>query len=590
MRSSYYDEELDYIRNLAREFGATHHEAAHLVEPGQDPDVERLLEGFAFLAAQVRQTLDDDFPELTHGLFSMLWPNYLRPVPSLAIEQFKPRPGALRQSVRVPHGAQVVTGESMPDQRFKFRTCWDVRLQPLELDAASIETTRRGETSLVLQFALHPNVKFDSLELDRLRIYLHEDVRHSWQLHYHLCRRVAEATASADAGDEPVPVRFEPVGFTREEAVLPHRDGVPLGYRLLQEYFLFPQKFGFLDLCGLEALRGEQVKSRFTVRVVFDAEAESTMRVAKEDLRLNCSPVVNLFPHETEPVTLEATRARYALRPQGSDRSRLDIWSVDAMSVRGTDRVDREIPWFYSFSPDVFRESPAYFTVRRQASPDGESFTTYATVVEAGGSPHPIGEGTATFEITATNGRAVAALEAGVLKGTTDSSPTGTTFENITKPTPQIEVPQRIGLLWRLLSLLTANRARLATAETLRLTLELMASLNAGTGAGDKGFALGGQDERAARDIQRRIRAIRGLESRPVERIHGGGMIRGSRLVVAVDPQPFEGLGALHLFGCVLDEWFASHATINTFTQLEVRHDESRLPLTWSPRLGGDRV
>ena len=590
MRSTYYDEELDYIRNLAREFGATHHEAAHLVEPGQDPDVERLLEGFAFLAAQVRQTLDDDFPELTQGLFNMLWPHYLRPVPSLAIEQFRPRPGALRQTLKVPHGAQVVTEESTPELRFRFRTCWDVQLQPLELDAATIETTRKGESSLVLQFALHPNVKFDSLDLSNLRLYLHEDVRHSWQLHYHLCRRVAEATATADAGDGPVPVRLEPLGFSREDGVLPHRDGVPLGHRLLQEYFLFPQKFGFMDLRGLEGLRGEQVKSRFTVRIVFDSEAEPGLRVVKDDIRLHCTPVLNLFTHETEPITLEATRARYPLRPQASDRSRLDIWSVDGMSVRGTDRVDRELPWFYSFSPDVFRESPAYYTVRRQVAPDGESFLTYATVVEASGSPHPIGEGTAAFEITCTNGRNVAALDAGMLKGMTDSSPTGATFENITKPTPQIEVPQRVGLLWRLLSLLSLNRARFSTPETLRLTLELMASLNAGTAGGEKGFALGGQDERAQRDIQRRIRAIRGVEAKPIERIHGGGMIRGSRISVAVDPQPFEGIGALHLFGSVLDEFFASHATINTFTQLEVRHDESRLPLAWPPRLGEERV
>ena len=260
------------------------------------------------------------------------------------------------------------------------------------------------------------------------------------------------------------------------------------------------------------------------------------------------------------------------------------------MSVRGADRVDRGIPWFYSFSPDVFREAPAYFTIRRQPTPDGEGFTTYATLVEASGGPHPIGEGTASFEVTCTNGRAVGALDVGLLKGTTDSTPAGTTFENITKPTPQIEVPQRIGLLWRLLSLLTLNRARLATAETLRLTLELMASLNAGVGSEEKGFTLGGQDERASREIQRRIRAIRSVDSKSVERIRGGGMIRGSRITVSVDPQPFEGIGALHLFGSVLDEFLASHATINSFTQLEIRHDENRLPLTWAPRLGDQQL
>ena len=82
----------------------------------------------------------------------------------------------------------------------------------------------------------------------------------------------------------------------------------------------------------------------------------------------------------------------------------------------------------------------------------------------------------------------------------------------------------------------------------------------------------------------------RAVESKAVERIHGGGMIRGSRVTVSVDPQPFEGLGALHLFGSVLDEFLGSHATINTFTQLEVRHEESRLPLRWPPRLGEERI
>ena len=122
------------------------------------------------------------------------------------------------------------------------------------------------------------------------------------------------------------------------------------------------------------------------------------------------------------------------------------------------------------------------------------------------------------------------------------------------------------------------------------VTFACRSSLNAGSAAGEKGFGLGGQDERAAREIQRRIRAIRTVDSKPVERIHGGGMIRGARIGVTVDPQPFEGLGALHLFGCVLDEFFASHATLNSFTQLEIRHDDSRLPLTWPPRLGRERV
>lgn len=591
MRSTYYDEELDYIRRLAQEFGASHQEASHLVEPGQDPDVERLLEGFAYLSAQVRQTLDDDFPELTQGMFNLLWPNYLRPVPSLAIQQFRPKAGAIRQSVLVAKGAQVASEESVAQLRFRYRTCWDVMLHPIELENAGLEVMRNGETSLLLQFTLHPNAKMDSLTLDSLRLYLHEDARHSRLLHHHLLRHVREATAWGDLDETPVAVQVEPVGFSREQGVLPYPDGVPQGYRLLQEYFVFPQKFGFVDLAGLQGLRGERVKSRFNVRLVFDTEPSQGMKVNKNDIRLFCTPVINLFPHQSDPLTLDATRAHYPIRPAGRDQSRLDIWSVDGMSVRGADRAERGIPWFYSFSPDVFRESPAFFTTRRALAPDRENFQTRLTLVQPSGQPQGIGEGVASFELTCTNGRNVGALEVGTLKGTSDSSPTVATFENITKPTPQVEPPQRIGMLWRLLSLLSLNQLSFATADALRVTLELMASINAGTpGRSEKGFVMGGQDERATRDIQRRIRAIRSVRCEHADRLYGGGMIRGTRVVLEVDAEPFEGIGQLFLFGSVLDEFLASHASINTFTQPVVRYDEGRLPLQWSPRLGRDRL
>ena len=591
MRSSYYDEELDYIRRLAQEFGASHQEASHLVEPGQDPDVERLLEGFAFLAAQVRQTLDDDFPELTHGLFHLLWPNFLRPVPSLAIEQFKPRPGAVRGSVLVPRGAQVCTEEASAASRFRFRTCWDVKLQPIELESCALEVTRSGESSLVLQFALGANAKFDALELESLRMFLYEDSRHARLLHHHLLRHVKHAHVVGDQDDTPVPLRLDAVGLAPEDAVLPYPPGVPAGYRLLQEYFVFPQKFGFVDLRGLEQLPGAAVKSRFTVRVVFDTEPSPAMRVGKNDIKLHCTPVVNLFEHSSDPVTLDGTRAHWPIRPQGRDQSRLDIAWVEGMTLRGADRTERPVPWFYSFAPDVFRESPVYYTARRLLAADHESFQTWITVTQPDGRTRVPLEGVASFELMCTNGRAVGSLDVGMLKGTTDSSPTVATFENITKPTPQIEPPVRIGMLWRLLSLLSAAQQSFDSADALRATLELMAAINAGSpGRSEKGLVTGGQDERATRDIQRRVRGIRAVTPKPADRLYGGGMIRGVRVTIDVDPEPFEGIGQLFLFGCVLDEFLASQAGINTFTQLLVRYDEGRLPLEWPARLGRDRA
>jgi type VI protein secretion system component VasA len=64
MFAKYYQDELAWLREMGTELAAARPEMARfLAEPGADPDVERLLEGFAFLTGRIRQKLDDEFPE-----------------------------------------------------------------------------------------------------------------------------------------------------------------------------------------------------------------------------------------------------------------------------------------------------------------------------------------------------------------------------------------------------------------------------------------------------------------------------------------------------------------------------------------------
>src|SRR5262245_35453684 len=102
MSNKYYQDELTFLREMGKEYSQDQPALAHmLAERGSDPDVERLLEGFAFLAGRIRQKLDDEFPEVTHGLLSLLWPHYLHPIPSMSILEFKPLPGAVCEKVRI---------------------------------------------------------------------------------------------------------------------------------------------------------------------------------------------------------------------------------------------------------------------------------------------------------------------------------------------------------------------------------------------------------------------------------------------------------------------------------------------------------
>ena len=92
MFDRYYQDELAYLRELGKEFAKAHPALAPMLAgPGSDPDVERLLEGVAFLTSKLRLKLDDELPEIVHSLLEILWPHFLRPIPSTTIVEFNPK-------------------------------------------------------------------------------------------------------------------------------------------------------------------------------------------------------------------------------------------------------------------------------------------------------------------------------------------------------------------------------------------------------------------------------------------------------------------------------------------------------------------
>ncbi|WP_198363063.1 type VI secretion system baseplate subunit TssF, partial [Burkholderia ubonensis] len=107
----YYEAEMRYLRESGKEFAKAHPDRARLLNldrvGDRDPYVERLFEGFAFLTGRLRQKLDDELPELTEGLVSLLWPHYLRMIPSLSVVELIPLAEKLQKTEIVPAGVPV---------------------------------------------------------------------------------------------------------------------------------------------------------------------------------------------------------------------------------------------------------------------------------------------------------------------------------------------------------------------------------------------------------------------------------------------------------------------------------------------------
>lgn len=262
----YFREELDYLRQLSKLLATEKpHLARFLAEKDADPDIERLLEGVAFLTGNLRQKIEDEFPELTHGLIKMLWPNYLRPVPAMTLIEYTPDMDKSSVPVLIPRNEQFTTNageirvdEVLPSDAKKeepppctFTLCRDIWLLPVRLEQIeNRSTTRNGVINIT--FSVAPGTDFRTLDLNKLRFWLGNDDNYTRdQLYLWFCEYLQGADLTVGEQHIRLPeFMLKAVGFEPQDAMLPWPKNVHSGYRILQEYFCYPDAFLFFDLCG----------------------------------------------------------------------------------------------------------------------------------------------------------------------------------------------------------------------------------------------------------------------------------------------------------------------------------------------------
>ena len=268
----YYERELTYLRRTGAEFARRYPKVAGrlLLEQTKcdDPHVERLLEGFAFLAARVHLKIDDDFSEISEALLNVVYPHYIRPVPSMSLVQFHldPDQGKLTGGLRIPRGSQLYS-RPVGGMPCKFTTCYDTTIWPLQLNSARWLTphelkppVRSAEATSALRLELQglPGVAFNQLDLTSLRFHISADANLSAIVYELLCNNcVSVVLRDLTPGSRAAPVvlpasAVQPVGFGEHDGLIPYPRRSFLGYRLLQEYFVFPEKFFFIDVAGFD--------------------------------------------------------------------------------------------------------------------------------------------------------------------------------------------------------------------------------------------------------------------------------------------------------------------------------------------------
>lgn len=589
----YYQNELTYLRRKGAEFARSYRRVARRLELGEgecpDPHVERLMESFAFLTARLQHDLDGELPEITTALLGVLYPQFTAPLPSCAVARFDPDPA---------QGQKLAAGHTFPrgttlfattpqDHTCRFRTCYDVTLWPLEVESAAVEGTGRldfldseSEAVAVLRLKVRcTSGALADLSLGRLRFYLKGDPSFVAALHELLFCNVRGVALLPDGEARPVTLPSDaltPVGFGEDEEVLPYPPQSHPGYRLLQEYFAFPEKFHFFDLKHLDRLRRGK-----TLDIIFmldrAPERQVADKIGADSFCLGCTPVVNLFGKTSEPIRLDHRTIEYPLVADKRRERSTEIHSIRSVSVSSNDGADAaRFEPFYSYTHAMDdAEHKAFWHARRAPSLTMPGTDVFLSFLDLDFRPASPPAQTVYAHTLCTNRELATQLPAGARLSVEQEASPLKWVSCVSKPTYPVWPPLRGQALWRLVSHLSLNHLSLSGGRDGLGALREILTL----------YSAWGGDE-----TEQEIAGLVGMECEEVVGRVGAeawrGFCRGTRVTLDFNEECYVGTSAL-LFSEVLSQFFALYASVNSFVEVAVKSRQRKgVWKRWQPTAG----
>lgn len=598
----YYSQELQHLREVGGEFASDYPKIAGRLGLDSfdcaDPYVERLLEGFSFLAARVQLKIDSEFPRFTQHLSELVYPHFLAPTPSMAVVQLQPDLSnpSLKSGFKVPRGSAMRSVLGKTDTTAcEYRSAHEVTLWPIELIDAKFFTHSGAQVGLDVQ--LPAGVKagirlrlrtsgglaFNALPLDRLCLNLRggDD----------LPGRLFEKILGSVEGVLVVPVgrpaawhrllpktAVRPVGFDEVDALLPSGKRTFQGYRLLQEYFAFPQRYQFIELTDLQPAVSQCTEAEIEIVILLnrgDAALEKSLDAS--NFALNCTPVVNLFQRRADRINISDDQFEYHVLVDRTRPMDYEIFQIDAVTGYGSGPNSEQA--FHSFytAKDIgsLHQDKAFYQIRREQRSisqrqrrDGPRSSyigseAYVSIVDAAEAPYRADLRQLGLSVWCTNRDLPLSMPIGVGKTDfiLDAGAPLTSVRCLAGPSQPYPSFAEGSVAWRLLNHLSLNYLSLLDSDPQQGAVALREMLSLYCHEGDA-------------NAQRQIEGVRSVASTPVtRRMPSPGPItygRGLQITVTLDDAAFEGTGAF-LLGGVLSHFFAQYVSINSFTETVIK-------------------
>jgi type VI secretion system protein ImpG len=602
-----YERELVILRSLCREYAQRYPKVAAKLQMGgetcDDPHVERLIQAVALLCARVTNRLEDSYPEFTEALLDLVLPHYLRPFPSCAIVRFFRKPGSgISDFPAVPRGTLLDTA-AVRGVRCRFKTAYAIAPPLFTLADASFEAMIRAPakvrlppgatSSLKLVFEVsNPSAPLNATMPAAVRLYVDGDPSFCAALRDVLFTRTVAAYLQFEE-DGPwerlqgVPVK--PVGFAEDEGLVPFGARSHTAYRILAEYFAFPEKFNFFDIDVATVLaRLTAGQTCFTLHLVMaDLRPGSDLahmltNLSPQNLLQGCTPVVNLFKRPGVPIAVDQRSVEYTLLADSSHPQAFEVYSVDKVHMVRQRGIDMAIEVFRPFylqrhGEDAAATDQRYWLMRHDealalCNPGHEKTIS---LVNADTAQPESEQRTLSIELTCTNRDLPCLLKVGATEGdlTVVGRAEGGAVRFLRRPTRPLRLTQGPDTHWRLISHLVLNHHSLQQegAEGLREMLGL--------------YDLG-QSPVSRRQIAGIVTVDCGETTAWMRHKRGPTLAHGIEVRITLDEEAFAGAG-LHLFAQVLDQFLGLYVYLNSFVELVLLSQQSGKELFRCPPRSG---
>ena len=569
MQRKYYIQELTKIRTLAKEFANDYPSLAPmLAEEATDPDVERLLEGFAFLTANVQERLDQQLPELSKSICNIFFPDCLAPTPSAVMMQFNP----LSNAAAATHLTvdSKVASQAVDNVNCKFQLKADSIVEPIKLLNSSFKQIADGTHCLQADFTML-GVTLAKWNVNSLPFYITGPRSGAGDLFLCLMRYCSGIGITAEGGSEyKLPNdSLAAAYYDQQKHDRKHdKDKTKLN-STLTDYLVFPQVFFRPCLTGLSNWKNRGNVKKFSIRFYFSELPEWFTPNADVKLAINTFPAVNLFEHDSDPIHINYERAEYPIYVAGYEANQYaihDVQSVESLRPHSSSNLHE----YNSLEQELYKQNNVkhLYSIRYNYD-ELKNKVKFSISFSVTDMSQKIENETIVAKINMCNAGLTSRLLPGQIDQRCYGSPENISFANLHVPSKYYPANLDDMFRWRLISLLSYNYIADANLDMLKEVILLHANLLFGYNKDP---------------LYQKLDAIENYQVTSSSLLYFDTVLPGYNIDFTCLLSGFISQGEIFVFGEMLALFLASSLPLNTFVRLSISIAETGERIEWPAR------